>query len=169
MGGHRNLAIWLEQPSYSHQSRSNGMPDKNQFVDRGWVTALTTGQRAKFLLGQDLALLDAVWHEVFLSVCPKGMTYDEGVAWAQTPAPSEFDPDETLYRALFEDKEWEAKCNTCHKRFLLEVNLRTNEVRRIKPSIDLRGKGGWVVTGEIDPALAIEYYHDPATVDDIPF
>ena len=169
MGGKRDLRVWLEKPYYSHQSRSYELGSKTYYVDDGWRAAFAAGQRFKMLIEQDEKLLEVVWPHVFLSICPKGMTYEEGKIWADTPDPTEEDPTDTKYRLLFSDKEWEGKCNTCHKRFLLELDLRTYEVQRINPGVGLRHSHGWVYTDEIDPKLAVEYYHDPDELDDIPF
>lgn len=168
MGGKRDLRVWLEKPYYSHQSRTSGLRD-DQFVDDGWRAAFATGQKAKLLFEQDKQLLDVVWPHIFLSICPKGMTYEEGKVWADAPSPTDEDPEDTNYRLLFSDREWEGKCNTSHKRFLLELDLRTYEVKRIKPGVSLRFEHGWTYTDEIDAKLAVEYYHGPGDTDDIPF
>ncbi len=169
MGGKRDLRVWLEKPYYSHQSRTHELHNEVRYVDDGWRAAFSTGARFKLLFEQDRRLLDVVWPLVFLSVCLKGMTYEEGEKWANTPDPTPEDPEDTLYRQLFSDKEWEGKCNTSHKRFLLELDLRTYEVQRIKPGVSLRFESGWTFTDEIDPKLAVEYFHPPEDIDDISF
>lgn len=169
MGGKRDLSVWLEKPYYSHQSRSYELGTDTYYVDIGWRSAFATRQRAKLLFEQDERLLEVIWPEVFLSICPKGMSYEEGKVWADTPDPSKDDPDDTLYRALYEDKEWEGKCNTSHKRFLLEVDLRSYAVRRITPGVSLRNSHAWAYTDEIDPKLAVQHFHNLDEIDDIPF
>ena len=169
MGGKRDLRVWLDKPYYSHQSRRDDFHGKVRYTDDGWRAAFCSGRRFKPLYEQDPRLVEVVWPHVFLSVCPQGMSYEQGLAWADTPSPTPEDATDTLYGQLFSDKEWEGKCNTCFKRFLLELDLRTYEVQRIKPGILLRFANRWTYTDEIDAKLAVELFHSPEDIDDIPF
>lgn len=169
MGGKRDISVWWDRPSYSHQSRSYELCGKTHYVDDGWRAAFGTGQRAKLMFEQDERLLEVVWPEIFLSICPKGMTYEQGLEWSERPDPTAEDPGDRAYRQLFYDRQWEAKCNTCHKRFLLTLDLRSYEVQRIQPAVNLRFNPGWFHTDHISDKLAVEYYHGPDDIDDVPF
>ena len=175
MGGYRDLRAWLQQPAYSHQSREHDLFGSMKYVDCGWDGPHTTGQPARFLLDQDRELLDAVWKEVFTSILPKGMTYEQGGAWQFQPMASENGDFDTAYQQLFSDKKWEGKCNTCNKRFLLKVDLRSNKVERIVPQVFSRRLttdeqcNGYQFTDECDPFFATEYYHTQTGPDFIPF
>jgi hypothetical protein len=135
----------------------------------------TSGNLARFLFEQDEELLRAVWGEVFLSILPKGMNMTEGMEWEKTPIISSWGQPDTAYHYIFEDKQWEGKCNTCHKRFLLEVGLRSNTVKRIKPNVEHRRLSmdephrSWERTDECDPFFASEHWHAELGPDDIPF
>ncbi len=176
MGGKRSVLMWVQEPYYSHVSRSNNILNEVRYVDRGWYSPHTHGVLARFILKQDDALLEAVWKEIFWSVCPKGMTYEEGVEWANTVVKDDPEFPLTNYHSLTDDKEWEGKCNVCHKRFLLEVNLRTNEVKRTMPGVSLRRRSeadiipkGWIHTDQASFLDATEYWHTELGPDDIPF
>jgi hypothetical protein len=169
MGGDRSLRVWLEKPYYSHQSWSHTIGSETHYTDIGWIAVHSTGQKAKLLLKQDKKLREIVWHEVFLSLCPRGMSYERGVEWADTAVKTGNSDDDVLYAQALKDKEWEANCNTCHKRFLLQLNLRTYEAQRIAPEVALRHNPGLFNTDQIDAKLAIERYHSIEDIDDIPF
>jgi hypothetical protein len=145
------------------------MGSEMYYTDIGWIAVHSTGQKAKLLLKQDKKLREIVWHEVFLSLCPQGMTYEQGVEWADTAVKTDNSDDDVLYDLALKDKEWEANCNTCHKRFLLQLNLRTYEAQRIVPEVALRHNHGLFHTDQIDARLAIEQYHSIEDIDDIPF
>ena len=177
MGGKRDLCLWWERPSYSHRSTEYDAFRKVEYVDAGWHSnRCMYGSLCSKFLSQDTALLEAVWKEVFISILPKGMTYEEGLIWQDEPQLNGYGQPDNKYHILFDDKEWEAKCNTCFKRFLLKVDLKTYSVERIKPFVDERDtennttyKKGWVETDEILPFFATERFHIDRGQDFIPF
>ena len=177
MGGKRDLQLWWEKPSYSHMSvEYDGVGGRVHYIDRGWAAPHSVGSRASKFISSDEQLLGAVWDEIFLSVLPKGMTYEEGLIWQDEPQINGYGQPDNKYHLLFDDKEWEAKCNTCFKRFLLKVDIRSNTVERIKPLVDERDtlnntgyQRGWKETDEILPFFATERYHVDTGADFIPF
>jgi hypothetical protein len=121
-------------------------------------------------------LLEAVWEEIHWSVLPKGMAYEGSYDWCDAVVKDDPEFPVTNYHSLVDDREWEGKCNVCHKRFLLKVDLRSNTVERIKPLVENRRlsddepmQHGWIRTDECDPFFAVEYWHDKLSPDDIPF
>lgn len=180
IGGHRELLMWLQRPCYSHAAFDADLPTqdgKRRYHDFGWRAQRCDGQRMKPLFKQHARLGEAVWREVFLSLCPRGMPYAEGLIWQATPRGEEqFDGAPiTLWHSLTDDRAWEAKCNTSHKRMLLEVDLLTCGVRRVSPSVLLRRGSeletppGWVETDDISDELALEYWHAGPDPDLMPF
>ena len=158
MGGKRRLELWLQEPYYDHRPHHDGM----QWVDRGWTAPHCDGQPARLLLAQDERLLNTVMEFVITSVYPKGMDLDKGTYWAEHG-----NNGQPAWRSLFEDREWEAKCNTCYKRFLLKVDLRHNTVEKVTPYVVL--DGAYFTTADITPELASQIFHDPDSKDIIPF
>lgn len=178
MGGSRNLEGWFTEPHYSHRSILRDFrPDVEEYIDTGWRAHLVSRQRVEKFLKQDMDLFNKIWDEVFLSVLPKGMNMEEGVKWEQTPkADGEvFDGWViTNWHLLLDDRQWEGKCNTCHKRFLLRVDLRAGTVERIDPLVFPRGTPGGAVpsglrTSECSPEHATEFVHAAGTEDGVPF
>lgn len=175
MGGKRDVRLWVQEPYYSHHSIGNELGGEIRYVDQGWHATHSGSVKARFILTQDNTLLEKVWKEIFWSILPKGMSYDEGCVWADIVTSEDPEFPDTNYRLLVDDKEWEGKCNVCHKRFLLKVNLRTNEVERIKPGVYLRRRSaeerdlGFIHTDEASVLDATEYWHPECGIDDIPF
>ena len=176
MGGIRSLMMWVQEPSYSHSSLANELGSETRYVDQGWSAPHSSGVLARYLLKQDEDLLSAVWKEVFTSLCPSGMSYDAGVKWANVVVKPDVEFEITNYHQLSDDREWEAKCNVCNKRFLLEVNLRTCEVKRIPPLVHFRQRTEndpiqreWIRTDQATFLDATEYWHEKPGLDDIPF
>lgn len=160
MGGKRHLNLWLQEPHYDHRPMSNG---DGQYVDRGWTAAHCSPEPARLLLNQDDDLLDLVMEHVVTSLYPLGMRAEEGIFWSER-LDSERDPG---WRSLFKDAEWEGKCNLCMKRFLLKVDLRNSTVEKVKPGVVVRDS--YVETTDITFELATRRYHDPNSIDIIPF
>ena len=180
MGGERELQMWLTRPHYSHCSFDACLSDPSgapRYHDTGWRSeGADNGVRVKPLLKQHDALRKAVWDEVFLSVCPVGMSYAEGVAWHNTQRGEEsFDGYPiTLWHNLTDDRAWEGKCNTAAKRFLLEVDLFNATVKRVRPLVMLRRAPdapvpALVATDAITPELAAEYWHPAPDAELVPF
>lgn len=178
MGGYRSVEVWLEKPAYSHRphpghGRIPGNDNEIIFYDEGWTAESVSGVIAKRWLKQDKLLFDNVWKEIVLSTGPKGMLYEEVVQWFDTPANAHL---RNNYSQLVNDVNWEAKCNTCHKRFLLEVDVRAQTIERIIPNVYHRV---WTDPGQplypefektdqISDFLALERQHLPSDYH-IPF
>lgn len=160
MGGKRHLDLWLQEPHYDHRPKSNG---DGRYVDTGWTATHCVPSPARHILNQDEGLLETVMEFVVMSLYPKGMDLDKGTFWAEK-LNAEGDQG---WRTLFTDREWEGKCNTCFKRFLLKVDLRKNTVEKVVPYVVLNG--AHVTSDDISFELATQYYHDPNSVDIIPF
>ena len=159
MGGKRHLEVWLQEPYYDHRPRHDGL----HYVDTGWSAPFCEGQPARLLLKQDEGLQETVMEFVIMSLYPKGMDLDKGTYWAE-----KIDEDgDQGWRTLFKDREWEAKCNICHKRFLLKVDLRRNTVEKVTPYVVLND--AHFTTDDITPELALQLYHDLDSKDIIPF
>ena len=177
MGGKRDLRFWVQPPSYSHESwEYESVRNQTRYIDRGWNAAHCSAQLFRELASQDNELLHNVWDEIWLSILPKGMNREQGLLWEQEPMITNYGDQDTKYHLLFEDREWEGKCNTCFKRFLLKVDLRSNTVERIIPNVALRRTKeepdiirGWHQTDQIDPYYASEHYHPEPGLDSIPF
>lgn len=176
MGGKRSVLMWVQEPAYSHASRSYMVGDKQRYVDRGWNAPHVSGTLAREILKQDKDLLEAVWKEIFWSILPRGMAYEDGHRWADTVNKEDPEFPTTNYQLLTDDKDWEGRCNVCHKRFLLKVDLRSNVVERIIPHVELRRRSkdeplirGWVTTDQASFLDATEHWHPGPGPDDIPF
>lgn len=159
MGGKRHLDAWLQEPYYDHRPRFDG----SFYTDAGWSATHCQGQPARLLLTQDPALLEAVMDRVICSVYPSGMDPAQGEAWSNQLT-ADGDP---MWRTLFTDRDWEARCNRCHKRFLLKVDLRTNQVELVTPFVII-GRFSYTTT-DITSELALQRYHDARSEDVIPF
>lgn len=178
MGGSRHLEGWFTEPHYSHHSVLRDLrPDVEEYIDAGWKAHLVYRQRVDRFLKQDMELFNKIWDEVFLSVLPKGMTLEEGLQWEKTPKSDgeEFDGYAiTNWHLLLDDRQWEGKCNTCYKRFLLRVDLRAGTVERIDPLVFPRAtpecmSPAGLRTSECSFEHAIEFIHETDTEDGIPF
>jgi hypothetical protein len=159
LGGKRHLDVWLQEPHYDHRPRFDGC----HYTDAGWSATHCMPQAARLLLSQDHALLEAVMDQVVLSVYPAGMNAAQGEAWSN----GQTDDGDPMWRTLYTDKEWETRCNRCHKRFLLKVDLRTNQVELVTPFVII-GRFSYTTT-DITPELALQRYHDVSSEDIIPF
>lgn len=160
MGGKRRLELWLQEPHYDHRPMDN---EDGQYVDRGWTATHCQPQPARLILSQDKELLETVMEFVIMSLYPKGMDLDKGFYWSEKIDES----GDQGWRTLFKDKEWEGKCNTCFKRFLLKVDLRNNKVEKVLPYVVLND--AYVTADDITFELATQLYHDPDSIDIIPF
>lgn len=174
MGGDRKLQLWLEKPSYLHSPRSNDRnwpSGKPISVDMGW-TAPSRSIEAKPLINQDEALRKKIWEQVLLSCAPKGMaSVEQAIEFAHSTAAVLNNDSSPTWRDLFTNRQWEDECNTAHKRFLLEIDLRSNHVQRIIPAWSGRGADGheWHTSDQMGSMSASEYYHPEEESDGIPF
>ena len=145
MGGFRSLSLWTKVPHYHHYPRrlSSSKENINEYVDRGWGDGHRSAcAPAKPLLEQDEELAEKVWNQITWSCCPKGISFEEHIAWCNTPVleynnlplASYTNLEDLLYHRP-EGKLADVKSNINYKRFLLEVNLRTNEVKILTPYV----------------------------------
>jgi hypothetical protein len=174
MRGAPNLLVWTEKPHYSHAPRANEFRGRMRHFDVGWSSQRChEGVAAKPLLKQDSGLLDLVVTEVILSLAPAGTpNHEAALTWAEVPLLTDAgSAARSNWGLLFSDKDWESKCNVCHKRFLLEVELRGGTVQSIPPVAHWRESGQWVseVTSVISPKLALEREHPADDPDGMPF
>lgn len=170
MGGDRHLELWLEKPCYMHTPNytDGKWPDGSpRHVDAGW-TSPNGSVTAKSLLKQDNELYVKVWQQVLFSCAPRGHSFEESLIFCDSTEPVDGSV-APHWRTLYKDKEWEAQCNMSHKRFLLQIDLRSNEVERILPAWMGREKEEWVTSDEIDPKRAVEYYHPQEEGSGVPF
>lgn len=172
MGGKRSVKVWLEPPQYHHSACREDY--RGKYSEQGWSYDNHYGRSAKPLFKQDPNLLTLVWDKIIWSLLPKGKSLEEGLIWFDQPDSTPPRKDElfndviTNYNFLFEDKNWEAKCNLCHKRFILKVDVRSLTSEFIAPLVEYSDSHTWVRTMEITPYLATRYWV-PKGSSDIPF
>ena len=172
MGGKRSVRVWLQAPQYSHSANHDDY--RGRYSERGWSYDYDHGQSAKPLFKQDKQLLDVVWDKIIWSLLPKGMSFEDGLIWVNEPdsKPSRndslFGDVITNYHWLFEDRNWEAKCNLCHKRFVLQVDVRSLSCEFVEPLVEFPDSNDWVKTTEITPYLATRYWV-PNPIGKLPF
>lgn len=171
MGGKRSVRVWLEAPQYRHTATVEEY--RGKYSERGWSYDYDHGKVARPLFKQDPDLLELVWDQIVWSVLPRGMSLKEGLEWQHQPdtdPPREDGFGDILsnYHWLFEDRNWEAKCNLCHKRFVLKVDVRSMTSEFVAPLVELPNVRDWVTTTEITPYLATRYWI-PGSDGDIPF
>lgn len=160
MGGKRRLELWLQEPHYDHRPIAN---DLGNYVDRGWTAAHCMPQPARLLINQDEGLMETVMEFVIMSLYPKGMDLDKGTYWSEKLDES----GDQGWRTLFKDRDWEGKCNTCFKRFLLKVDLRRSTVELVVPYVILND--AYCTSSDISFELATQRYHDSNDPDILPF
>ena len=147
MGGLRHVVAWLAEPSYSHQPHNHWKDGRmaTEFRDFGWFAGSSDSPTAaKPLLKQDEQLLGQVWEWLLWSIAPKGTDRRAAIAlWEDQVArlndgrachagqDGSVAPGQGVYR----DEDWEARCNLSHKRFLLEVDVRTNRCALRAPRV----------------------------------
>lgn len=133
-GGMRFAQLWIERPRFDHRPYTYQFDIKDRkgtYIDSvyrelGWTTQ-SGSLRAKPLLKQDPLLYRKVWNHIYASCVPR--TYDH-------PLKVELPREE--YRLLLES-DYELKCWTHYKRFLLEVDLISRDVQLVHPEIVIDG------------------------------
>lgn len=127
MGGLRHTRLWCQEPIFDHRpirqdfelfDPATGEYPHSVWMEGGWSSE-GGSMLARQFLKQDNEVKDKVWRLIYESVVlasetdpsNKTMTYDE-------------------HLALLE-KDYDMRCQTHWKRFLLELDLRENSVRRI--------------------------------------
>lgn len=168
LNGTQSLSVWLSKPTYSHTTRGDQHGSVLRFIDLGWNNN-TASVGAKDLIDQDTRLHDLVWDEVVASCAPAGMSHSKAQTFPVTGCTEATPGDPPVWSDLFHDNLWEAKCNTSFKRFLLEVDLRSNSVCRIVPSVQVRNEqvsqvglvsaNNYLRTDTINEAMALEHLH----------
>ncbi len=169
MGGWRDMTVWTEEPAYyhtpGHYDAYFGTPEKGWCGPHQWQ-----GSKAKGLLRDDPLVGEKIWHLVFWSLLPKGMSEQEGETWWKTESDFENHHRDHNWHNLFADKEWEAKCNRTHKRFLLQVDVRNGTVELMEPRVYLPNwraapQDRCFRTVECEAELAIRHKVRPEEVD----
>lgn len=133
-GGMRFAQLWIERPRYDHRPYtfqfdirdSKGNYVESVYRELGWTTQ-SGSLRAKPLIKQDPLLYRKIWNMIYSSCVPR--TYDN-------PSSVELPRDE--YKKLLES-DYELKCWTHYKRFLLEVDLISRNVQVVHPDIVIDG------------------------------
>jgi len=137
MGGFRHVNLWTSQPSYHHYPIAyNGLHDRKEFQDKGWCVNFEPDfASAKPILKQDEDLAEKVWSLMRWSCCPTGVSFESHIEWCDTKTENDYDNwSELLYHRTY-GREADANANINFKRFLLEINVRTNEVKVITPAV----------------------------------
>jgi hypothetical protein len=179
MGGMRSVKFWVEKPRYDHRLKEDevylneSIPNDYLTVYRefGWSYGNSFGIPAKSFLKQNNIILQKVWDEVVQSVCPKDIK-ENWVQWADSL---------DNWHQLTDDSEWEGKCQVAQKRFLLEVDIKTDMVERIKPEIvvlesyEKHEDSVYPVTDQVNSFYAVhtqfldQYGHTPRKIGSIDY
>ena len=142
MGGFRSISLWTDIPHYHHWPIQ--INDTNEYIDRGWTQ---NDQKyylpAKKILEQDEILAEKVWNYIVWSCCPKGISIEEHLKWCNT-IDDNLSNYESLVRYNKNGQNADINANINYKRFILEVNLRSNEVNILIPRVH------WYQSGEED-------------------
>lgn len=131
MGGLREVLLWIDEPSFDHRcpvlEAELFDPVTNTYVaeiyrEEGWQS-IAGCLRAKDFLKQNEEINRRVWEEILNSLisweCPDPMTLK-----------TVEDLDSPLLRA-----DYELSCEIPWKRFLLEIDLKSETVSLIKPLV----------------------------------
>lgn len=134
MGGLRSVELWAEKPRYDHRFISPLYdyyePNKETrafsvWKENGWY-AQTGSVRAKKFLKQDQEVLKKVWSLIYASILP-----------ANHPTEKLTDAE---YEQMYHNEKYEGVCCLSNKRFLLEINLATNNVYHVEPRLVYDGE-----------------------------
>ena len=143
MGGFRSVSLWTKPPHYDHYpliTRLSSDKEEKLFVDRGWgIKGSRSCAHAKPFLEQDEELATKVWEQIVWSCCPKGVSFENHIDWCNQIALGENRYQEDNFSNMLyynaEGIKADIKSNINYKRFVLEVNVRTNEVKIITPTV----------------------------------
>lgn len=145
MGGLRHVQMWAEEPHYHHYPEDSHLISgtSRKYYDKGWrVKAYDKGIDAKPLLKQDEELYDNVWNRILWSCAPKGVAFEDVHTWSNTPSPAcstfaegEYNNFTNLLMHRPHGRQADVNANINFKRFLLEVHIRTNEVKILTPTV----------------------------------
>ncbi len=184
MGGWRSVNVWLEKPSFYHTPKGGFTPlrdfKKSVCRDIGWAVEYENRSlKFKPIVKQDPALEQAAWDLIAWSACPQGVTLEGYEAWgnARPEAGCEYTNWENLMWHRAQDSDLAA--NVHYKRFLMSVNLKTNECKLLVPEVHIFRIGQplhnpasheKIETQNISVELATRtYYECPELEKDIPF
>jgi hypothetical protein len=127
MGGLREVLLWVDEPFFDHRPRILEAelfdPATSAYVmeiyrEEGW-NSLTGSIPAKEFLKQDEAIRNRVWEEIRRSM----------ISW-ECLDPIGYEQGSPLLR-----KDYEFYCETHWKRFLLEIDLKSETVKLISPMV----------------------------------
>lgn len=188
MGGWRSVRVWVEKPDFYHTpdaGKYDPLRSENpaaRFRDIGWaVEHEPRSLRFKPLTKQDPVLEQNAWALTAWSACPRGVTFEDWEDWAdQTDAPGEEFAYSNWQNLMWHrTRDSDLASNVHHKRFLMEVNLRTNECKLVVPKVHIYHVGQplhnvtsheTIETQDISIELATRtLYKCPELADDIPF
>jgi hypothetical protein len=129
MGGMRSVLLWVAKPTFDHRPMTQEFelvdPDSQKCMATIWREGGWTSEagrvKAKPFLKQNKDLLNKIWREIYTSTLP----------------PGPIDPDHECM--TFEHSQdmmnfdYELRCRTHWKRFLLEVDIKTENVEIVIP------------------------------------
>lgn len=186
MGGWRSVRVWIEKPSYYHTPAGGYSPprhnEKATFQDAGWcVEHEPRSLKFKPLAKQDPVLEQNAWSLIAWSACPRAVTFERWEEWADlSDKPGEEFAYTNWQNLMYHrSQDSDLASNVHYKRFLMGVNLRTNECRMIVPKVHIYHVGQplhqvtsheTIETQDITLELATRtYYECPELENDIPF
>jgi hypothetical protein len=155
MGGLRSVDLWLSKPVFDQRATTldfelidplSGGVVAEIYHEVGW-SSHSGCVRAKEFLAQDKAVTQKVWDKIYESILP----IDCPVPEIKIMGLNEFN--------YLLDYGSELQCRTHWKRFLLELDLRTDSVKLIEPDVlwnDSLPKGKRPITS--DTALTSLFY-----------
>ncbi len=184
MGGWRSVRVWIEKPAYYHTPEGGFTPRQNKnakFQDIGW--AVESEQRSlkfKSLVKQDAELEKIAWSLIAWSACSNNVKFEEWEKWADKVEVLDGLNYTNWENLMFHrTRDSDLSANVHHKRFLMQVNLRTNECKIITPTVHIFHVGKpfhqpssheTIETQDITIDLATRrYYECPELDKDIPF
>lgn len=133
MGGLRNVLLWVDKPYFDQRPIIEEYelydPDTKEYGpgvwrEGGW-TSTAGAVRAKPFLKQSEAVKERVWELI-----RESLVSDE----LELPVVTAFESGDILL-----DIRYEAKCAVSWKRFLLEIDLATEEVSRVQVRVLMSG------------------------------
>ena len=153
-GGFRSVRLWTQKPIYDHRlikpygslhDRETGEFVSEIWLENGWYSE-SGCVRAKPFLKQDEAVKSAVWKLISQSVIP-------------STQPSDYRMSDQEYDALL-NPEYELVC-ACHwKRFLLEIDLVSNQVYQVEAESLIADNGSRGLYEIPEVALLTNHFFD---------
>jgi len=187
MGGWRSVKVWVEKPSYYHTPLGGFSPPRDNinatFQDTGWAVDCERNRSQKFkpLVKQDAVLENNAWALIAWSACPRSVSFKDWATWADFIE----DPNDPFSYSNWENLMWhrtrdsDLMSNLHYKRFLMQVNLRTNECEIVIPTVHIyhvgkpyydKSSSETIQTQDITIELATRTnYECPELNNDLPF